>query len=432
MQTVRRIARWCGMVPLCLSLTLLMLAGCGVTTHAPTGNDPGSTAAATPAPTLTPTLAPLTMQQAWGNVAVTTLTTDLDDNRVFIFAEAASPDGQWLVGGDSSRDFPTIPRPSYLALYNVRTRRVVLIQALQHPNSAIIAASIDAHWLAWTEAPETTGGPPGPNDWQMFLYNHQTDTITRRIQSPDGEVTQLVNDTALFGATSGPVVSGDAVIWSQPTSPIVSNTDNPNKIAVKIENLTTGVVTTLATGAQNVALSWPWAMWIQIVPNYNPDGGDVTFRNMLTGQTIPLHLTGGVALDGVSIAYDAPVLPGIGNSGAVMNLVPDITRSTQPQQIAAAPSITQPYDAATSNDRLVTWYENDPQMQVWDRVEKRLVALPLPSQAGGGWVGGRILLWVTPAPGPEGQPHDGLQPLQTLQTLNLVDTATLPTTAPKD
>ncbi len=241
-----------------LTLALIVaLAGCA-----------GSTASVTPRATVTPTprftplptsppepnQTPLTMQQAWGNVAVSTLPLVVDPNRYFIYDNVATPDGQWLVGVNQACNFIQNPGlPSYAVLYNVATRHLLTMQQLQQTQSQVLAASADANWVVWAEADD----PPNFSDWTMFAYNRHTGQVQRLGQAVKG-----ANGQAVAGPFSGPVVDQDHVLWSQVTAP-GSGTNTQNSV-VRLEDLTTGTVTTLATDAGGVAISWPWAAWNQL------------------------------------------------------------------------------------------------------------------------------------------------------------------------
>ena len=114
-----------GLLLLCL-VAQWLLAGCSLTAQPPRANRTPTatslprfaTATATPAP-----LPALSLRSAWGDVAISRLPTDLGDNRVFVFENTVTLDGQWLVGVSEPRDFlSNTTRLSYLTLYNIHTR----------------------------------------------------------------------------------------------------------------------------------------------------------------------------------------------------------------------------------------------------------------------------------------------------------------------
>ena len=113
----------------------------------------------------------LTLKEAWGNIPILSLPTDIGNNQALVFEQAATPDGQWLVGSIVPRDFEqNATQPSYLALYNIHTRQIERIHALLAPKSQVLGASIDDHWIAWSEADDQ----PTFFDWTIFLYNRDS------------------------------------------------------------------------------------------------------------------------------------------------------------------------------------------------------------------------------------------------------------------
>src|SRR5258707_1771427 len=81
---------------LLLGLTLLLLSGCADSTAHRALRTPPPPASVTPLPM--PNQTPLDLQHAWGRVTIRRLPSALVNNRVFVFDNAAAPDGQWLLG----------------------------------------------------------------------------------------------------------------------------------------------------------------------------------------------------------------------------------------------------------------------------------------------------------------------------------------------
>lgn len=95
----------------------------------------GSFSTSTPLPSPTPAQGTLDMSAAWGQVTVHRLPSAMGNNQVFVFENAATPDGQWLVGALEPRDFITnTTRPSFAVLYNISTRQIVTMH--HRPGSA--------------------------------------------------------------------------------------------------------------------------------------------------------------------------------------------------------------------------------------------------------------------------------------------------------
>ena len=278
------------------------------------------------------------MQQAWGNVTVHTLPSYVGSDRHFVFDNAATPDGQWLIGTNQPTAFPiTGGSPSYAVLYNVDTQQMVSMQQLQTPQSQIIAASADVDWVVWAEADDQ----PNFFDWIMFAYNRHTGQVERLGQAEKG-----ANGQAVPGPFAGPVIDHDHVLWSETIGPVSSQ--NLSNSVVKLEDLTSGATTTLATSAGEVDLCWPWVTWAQAGPNST---GWQQFRNLVTGQTARLDDEASyLALSGTSIAYI--------DNNATLYQITDITQGTSnPQMLWNAPLYGY-LDFVTMNQRLIGWNQN--------------------------------------------------------------------------
>lgn len=349
------------------------------------------------------------MRQAWGNATVLRLPTVLSNNRYFGFDEAATPDGQWLVGDNQPRNFIRNPGlPSYAVLYNVATHQMVTMQQLQTPQSQIIGASADADWVVWEEADDA----PSFFDWTMLAYNRRLGQTERLGQAVKG-----TNGQSVSGPFSGPVVDHGHVLWSQPIGPV--SAQSLSNSVVRMEDLTTGTMTTLAISAGDVNLSWPWASWAQSGPE---GAGYIQFRNLLTGQTARLDdMANYLAIAGASIAYvDDPIS---------LNLVDDFMRGTSDPESLPIPN-PQYLEFVTMNDRLVAWDNNgdpDPGAMVYDRQLERFVSLPVTYQrSSSSWVGGHLLVWADPESAAQ-QTQDGQAGLTPAVTFDVIDTSTLPT-----
>jgi hypothetical protein len=338
------------------------------------------------------------MRQAWGNVSIASLPTSMGDNLMFVWEFSATPDKQWLLGAVQQYDY-TKPRtqPAYLALYNIHTRQVQRIHTLLTLQSQALGASVDDHWVAWSEADDAAYF-----DWTLFLYNRDTGQTTEVAAAPK------VNGQPVSGPNTPPIISGGHMIWSQPIGPVKQgDSASLQNAVVKLEDLSTGKITTLATGAGLSTLSWPWAAW-GVYPTQSDSQGYMEIKNLQTGQDIHLpEQPATLVLDGVSVAYD-------NNSAAF--LINDITKyHSDPQQIASSQDI----EWVTLNDRLVGWKQDTTQPIVWDRLFNRPVTLPEQNTADSteSWAVGNLLVWW--------KYQDVVH--ETPPVLQIVDTSTLPT-----
>jgi hypothetical protein len=153
-----------------LCVICMLLAGCS-------SLSPGlstSTLHASPSPTGHAYGATLNLATAWGAITIQRLPTAVDDKHVFVFENAATPDGGWLLGAIEPRNFiNNSTELSVVALYNIATHQIQRIRLLLHPQSQIIGATVDDHWIVWSEAPDQ----PNFFDWTLFAYNRQTGAV---------------------------------------------------------------------------------------------------------------------------------------------------------------------------------------------------------------------------------------------------------------
>src|SRR5262249_5204273 len=188
------------------------------------------------------------------------------------------------------------------------------------------------------------------------------------------------------------------VLWSQALGPITAGDEKSlQQLVVRLKDLTTGTVTTLATKAGQSLISWPWAAWGQITSGA---GGYVTLKNLVTGQERNLQQQPRyLALSEANLAY---------TDEQAVYLLEDITQETvAPVRLATAANEADHLEFVSLSDRLVGWRHDFAQPVVWDRREQRVGGLPPPEPGGpaGEWGGGGGVPWV--GPGPRGQPGQG-------------------------
>lgn len=333
---------------------------------------------------------PVAFSQAWGNVQVVKLPLDYANNQQFVFQQAASPDGQWLVGEIEPTDIlnnqTIIPQ---LALYNISTREIRLVRPLLHPQSQIGSVSTDGQWLVWSEADDQ----PSFFDWTMYAYNLQSGIVQKIAQAP------MRNGQPVSGPHSGPVVSNGYVLWSQPLASVtpgdVGSLDN---VVVQMKNLSTGVATTLAKSAGEVALSWPWAAWAQVT---SATDGYVEIQNMETDAHQRLYVQPtSMALDGATLVYNTTFTD--------VAMIADVSQPLTGKTVYSTVEATGPtyIQFPSASSRLLAWNESSgsPVPLVWDRLLHKLITLPTTSssQIYEAWTGGQLLVWDDPTLAPSG------------------------------
>lgn len=400
-----------------LALLTILLGGCAST---PSAAQPGATQTltwaapptATPSPTPPPTRS---FQQAWGNTSVTRLPTGLSSNQyIFQFANAATPDGQWLVGdveprslSDSSGFTP------YLAAYNVHTRQIARIHDLATTRSGVSMVATDGAWFVWQELTIPSVGSIGVADGVVRVANWKTGAYRQYTQAM---LMSLVVETG-------------KALWSQITPNEQSASAAAQTAIVRLADLNAGTVTTLASNATGAALAWPWAGWG--VQTDTIGGGYLQFKNLMTGQTTQSApvvgqtiqaLAGTLALHGVTAVVAQYY-------SSEIDVIPDVSQSATPQMLF---DNTKPgLGPVSTSGRLAAWDGVGASIPlVWDSVQRALVTLPATTSSpiNEAWTGGRLLVWYASTETTAQQQADEAAGLQTLGALCVVDTATLPTT----
>jgi hypothetical protein len=352
----------------------------------------------------------LSMRAAWGQVAMRSYSASLPDHHHFVFEDAATPDGQWLVGVIQPDEFSDKSvAPSFLALLNVASGQIVTIRQLLHPQSQVLGASADDHWIVWSESNDVIGYSYPGASWAMFAYNRQ-----------NGQITQLaaparVNGQLVQGGDPAPLLDRGHLLWSQAVGP-VGPTGNLTNLVVRLEDLASGTTSILATSAESAALAWPWATWDQLTPGANGSSSiaGITLKNVVTGQTVTFDQTFyQVELYGTSLVYTDYASVWLLNDFTRRGEVDGLPAGQQTVFSGGAYSAVHP-QFPSLNDRLVAW-SSYVTTQVYDRAARRLVAMPSPNGPAYTWVGGRLLAWLAPGPNGNGQ-----------MTIEIVDTSTLP------
>lgn len=133
-------------------------------------------------PTITPTAIP--MAEAWGDVPVHSVPTDLGHGRRFSFAGAATSDGEWLVGASKPKEFSVEGKVTWgrsvAVLVRVSDGEVRRMAELTTPLSQLIFAASDGPWVVWMEADDN----PSFSDWRLRVYDRDTETTRELAQAP--------------------------------------------------------------------------------------------------------------------------------------------------------------------------------------------------------------------------------------------------------
>lgn len=407
--------RGAGVAALCLLAVTLLLGGC-VPAPSASHRSATQTPAWSPPPTTTPSPTPpptRSFQQAWGNAAMTRLPTGLSSNQyIFQFANAATPDGQWLIGEVTSRHVHDATGfTPYLAAYNIHTRQIVRVHALSAPERGVNIVATDGTWFVWQEG---NTRQEGVTDGVIRVYNWRTGAYRQYTQ-------------AMLGSL---VVENGKSLWSQitPNEPNAAAADQT--AIVRLADLNAGTVATVATNATGAALAWPWVGWG--VQTDSSGGGYLQFKNLVTGQTTQSTPVVGQSIQGLAYSLTLRGVTAFTISfGSEVDEIPDVSRSATLQMIF---DNHQPGIGPLSiSGRLVAWgmSAGPPIPLVFDSIQHALVTLPATtaSQTYAAWTGDGLLVWYDSV-SPAQRQADQTAGLQSLDTLCVVDTSALPTAPP--
>jgi hypothetical protein len=354
---------------------------------------PSSTAGATtasPAPTVS-------MAMAWGQVPVTTFSTAIGPDRTFNWHHVVTSDGQWFVGTNMPRKFLGTASPSYAVLYNWRTGKLQTMAELATPQSQILEASTDGHWVVWSEADDQ-----GFFNWRIMLYDLSSGRLRElaRAAQRDGH--------AVPEPEAWPVVNHDHVIGSQAIAAMQPGGATIKNAVVRIDDLATGAITTLATAATAPTLSWPWAAW---------QTGDtahlwIQATNLSSGQT--RRFAGAfaeLAISGRTLVYNDP-------DALTLFIVDDVVSSDPPRILLHSSDIADHLQWPSVTERLIAWSQ-DTSTRVFDRARDGFVTLPVTGLSAS-FVSGGLLVWAEPIPGQTTPPAT-----ESLEQLDVVEIASL-------
>jgi hypothetical protein len=349
------------------------------------------------------------LASAWGAPIIQRLPTQIDTGHRFVFGDAVTADGKWLIGSIEPRlIFAATNETPIIALYNVESRAILRLHATRTPRSQLLGATSDGDWVVWSEATDVLRNA----DWTMYAYNMSTKQTTRLAQA------ERVSGAVAAGTMPRPVMDHGLVVWAQATTSAASATAS----VVFTRDITSGAVTTLGAG-MDPRVSWPWVAWRDEsgrdkVRLDEPVASDV--MRLLNVQTQELLSISGsaqsLALSGVSLAICR---------ARSLELVDDVAQHLHtPATILSVESPNHLQDV-TISDRLIGWTEVGP-AEVWDRLLRVFVELPIRNGQSATWTQGSTLVWLDPQ-SPEEQRQDVENNLYPTPDINVIAVTTLPT-----
>jgi hypothetical protein len=352
----------------------------------------------------------LRLAAAWGAAPMQRLPTQVDEGHRFVFGDAVTADGKWLVGSIEPRlIFAATNETPVIALYNIETREILQLHATRTPRSQLLGAAADGGWVVWSEATDVLRNA----DWTMYAYNVVTKQITQLAQADqlDGE--------AIAGTMPYPAMDHGLIVWAQETAR--SPTDQPRSV-VRMLDITTGATTTLGAGI-DPSVSWPWVAW-------RDESGRDKVRSDVPVASDSLNVQNVQTKEILRMHGSAESLTLVGHTLVVcqtrsLEVVNDFTKGLStgtPILSVNAPSHLQD---VTMNTRLIAWTQVGP-AEVWDRLLRVIVELPIRNGQSATWVHGNTLVWLDPEP-PEAQRNDVEKNLYPTPDINVIDVTALPT-----
>ncbi|HEY7020856.1 MAG TPA: hypothetical protein VH349_07040 [Ktedonobacterales bacterium] len=351
----------------------------------------------------------LDLAAAWGAPPIQRLPTQVDEGHRFVFGDAVTADGKWLIGSIEPRlIFAATNETPVIALYNIETREILRLHATRTPRSQLLGATSDGAWVVWSEAIDVLRNA----DWTMYAYNVATKQITQLAQA------DRLNGEAIAGTMPYPTMDHGLIVWAQETTS--SPTDRPRSV-VRALDITTGATMTLGVGI-DPSISWPWVAWRDesgrdTVRSDVPVASDsLNVQNVQTKAILRMHGSAeSLTLDGHTLAVCQT---------RSLDVVNDFAQGLEASTTILNVSAPNHLQDVTMNERLIGWTQVGP-AEVWDRLLRVFVELPVRNGQSATWVHGNTLVWLDPEP-PAAQREDVDKNLYPTPDINVIDVTTLP------
>jgi hypothetical protein len=351
----------------------------------------------------------LDLAAAWGAPPIQRLPTQVDEGHRFVFGDAVTADGKWLIGSIEPRlIFAATNETPVIALYNIETREILRLHATRTPRSQLLGATSDGAWVVWSEATDVLRNA----DWTMYAYNVATKQITQLAQA------DRLNGEAIAGTMPYPTMDHGLIVWAQETTS--SPTDRPRSV-VRALDITTGATMTLGVGI-DPSISWPWVAWRDesgrdTVRSDVPVASDsLNVQNVQTKAILRMHGSAeSLTLDGHTLAVCQT---------RSLDVVNDFAQGLEASTTILNVSAPNHLQDVTMNERLIGWTQVGP-AEVWDRLLRVFVELPVRNGQSATWVHGNTLVWLDPEP-PAAQREDVDKNLYPTPDINVIDVTTLP------
>jgi hypothetical protein len=347
---------------------------------------------------------------AWGAPPIQRLPTEIDAGHRFVFGDAVTADGAWLIGSIEPRPiFAATNEAPVFALYNVESRAILPLHTMRTPRSQLLGAAADSDWVVWSEATDALRNA----DWTIYAYNLTTQLVTQLAQA------DRLNGAPIAGTMPYPRMDHGLIVWAQET--VSASTGKPRS-TVRTLDITTGAASALGVGV-SPGVSWPWVVWRDesgrdpVRPEEPVDSDTLDALNIETRENLRIHGSAqSLALDGHTLAICQT---------RSLDVVNDLTKGLNAPTTILSVTAPNHLQDVTMSARLIGWTQVGPP-EVWDRLLGVFVELPIRNGQSAAWIHGDTLAWLDPEP-PEAQQQDVERNLYPTPNINVIDVSTLPT-----
>jgi hypothetical protein len=215
-----------------------------------------------------------------------------------------------------------------------------------------------------------------------------------------------------------PTMDHGLTVWAQETAS--SPTDRTRSV-VRALDITTGAMATLGAGMDPL-ISWPWVAWRDesgrdpVRPDAPVASDTLNAQNVQTQEILRMHGSAeSLTLDGHTLVVCRT---------RSLDVVNDFTTGLKASRTILTVSAPNHLQDVTMNARLIGWTQVGP-AEVWDRLLRVFVVLPIRNGQSAAWVHANTLVWLDPEP-PEAQREDVGKNLYPTPDINVIDVSTLP------
>jgi hypothetical protein len=344
--------------------------------------------------------ATLSMSAAWGEqvtAQVKHIPLTSGDN-YFLIPQSSTQDGKFLLAALNPPDVGEENPNQHASVVMIDIASGQATEIAQTPNSAVQPYGIcgDENWIIWTQAAQEPGFF---SNWILYAYNRNdrsTHEIARVAKDKDG--------LPALGSDGSAKIDHGRVVWVEAVPDSIGVQDN----LVKMMDMQTGHVETLATNGYNLRISWPNVVWVEVQSFALLPGSPTPTSDEIKATVVVFDIE-----TGAKKTLTKPEKPSyiylykdslVWISADHNRLLLTDLNETFEQTIAVVRGgdyFQEPF----MNDRLITWGNQMGEAIVWDRKQNRLITVAS-KDATQFFVTARNLVWVAPNSNSSGAPSE--------------------------